>query len=74
MKSSIITIVYNNIACIQSVISQIRNNIEHIIIDGKSNDETQQKIAPYIPQQGSYLSGKDCGLSNTLKKGIKVAR
>jgi glycosyltransferase involved in cell wall biosynthesis len=74
MKSSIITIVYNNIACIQSVISQIHNNIEHIIIDGKSNDETQQKIATYIPQLGYYFSGKDCGLSNTLKKGIKIAR
>ena len=52
MKVSIITIVYNNAACIesciQSVLSQSYKNIEHIIIDGGSKDGTQKEIKPYI--------------------------
>ncbi|MDO3693624.1 glycosyltransferase family 2 protein [Wenyingzhuangia sp. chi5] len=77
MKISIITIVYNNAACIesciQSVLSQSYKNIEHIIIDGGSKDGTQKEIEPYIPQLGYYLSEKDKGLYNALNKGIKAA-
>ena len=77
MKVSIITIVYNNAACIesciQSVLSQSYKNIEHIIIDGGSKDGTQKEIKPYIPQLGYYLSEKDKGLYNALNKGIKAA-
>ena len=77
MKVSIITIVYNNVSfiesCIQSVLNQSYPNIEHIIIDGGSNDGTQKVIEPYIPQLGYYKSEKDNGLYNALNKGIKVA-
>ncbi|WP_405607811.1 glycosyltransferase family 2 protein [Polaribacter sp. Asnod1-A03] len=77
MKVSIITIVYNNAvcieSCIESVLSQTYNDIEHIIIDGGSTDGTQDKIQPYIPQLGYYLSEKDKGLYNALNKGINVA-
>jgi len=77
MKISIITIVYNNAqcieSCIESVLSQTYENIEHIIIDGGSNDGTQDIIKPYLPQLGYYLSEKDKGLYNALNKGIKAA-
>lgn len=77
MKISIITIVYNNSACIESciksVLSQTYNNIEHIIIDGGSNDGTQKIIEPYVSTLGYYLSEKDKGLYNALNKGIKAA-
>ena len=77
MKISIITIVYNNASyiesCIQSVLSQTYENIEHIIIDGGSTDGTQAIIKPYIPQLGYFLSEKDKGLYNALNKGIKAA-
>lgn len=77
MKVSIITIVYNNAACIesciQSVLSQTYPHIEHIIIDGGSNDGTQNIITPYISQLGYYCSEKDSGLYNALNKGIKAA-
>ncbi|MBU3010325.1 glycosyltransferase [Polaribacter vadi] len=77
MKVSIITIVYNNAACIesciQSVLAQSYPNIEHIIIDGGSTDGTQKVIEPFIPQLGYYKSEKDKGLYNALNKGIQVA-
>ena len=77
MKVSIITIVYNNVSCIESCIQSVRNqtysNIEHIIIDGGSTDGTQKVIEPYISELGYYISEKDKGLYNALNKGIKVA-
>lgn len=77
MKISIITIVYNNAncieSCINSVLSQTYENIEHIIIDGGSNDGTQNIIESYLDQLGYYKSEKDEGLYNALNKGIKVA-
>lgn len=77
MKVSIITIVYNNAgyieSCINSVLNQTHLNIEHIIIDGGSNDGTQKLIAPYISQLGYYISEKDSGLYNALNKGIQYA-
>ena len=77
MKISIITIVYNNVnyieSCIQSVLSQTYPFIEHIVIDGGSNDGTQKVIEPYIPKLGYFKSEKDKGLYNALNKGIKVA-
>ena len=77
MKVSIITIVYNNAnyieSCIKSVLSQTYSNIEHIIIDGGSNDGTQEIVKPYIPKLGYYTSEKDKGLYNALNKGIQIA-
>ena len=47
LKISIITVVYNNEETIQdavkSVLSQTYKNIEYIIIDGKSTDNTLKK-------------------------------
>lgn len=77
MKVSIITIVYNNedciTQCIESVLSQTYKNIEHIVIDGGSNDGTQQKIESFKSQLAYYVSEKDNGLYNALNKGIKQA-
>ena len=77
MKVSIITIVYNNQAfiesCIHSVLNQIYPNIEHIVIDGGSTDGTQKKIEQYKDQLAYYKSEKDKGLYDGLNKGIRQA-
>jgi len=77
MKVSIITIVYNNQACIadciQSVLNQTYPNIEHIVIDGGSTDGTQQQIEPFQHQLAYYVSEKDKGLYDALNKGIRQA-
>ena len=75
LKISIITIVYNNKACIadaiESVLSQTYPHIEHVVIDGGSSDGTQQVIEKYQNKLGYYVSEKDKGLYNALNKGIK---
>lgn len=77
MKISIITIVYNReycIAdCIQSVINQTYENIEHLVVDGGSTDGTQLKIEPYKDKLAYYVSEKDEGVFDALNKGIKKA-
>ncbi|WP_010229642.1 glycosyltransferase family 2 protein [Gillisia marina] len=77
MKISIITIVYNRAHCIEScilsVLSQTYQNIEYIIIDGGSNDGTQQKIEPYLDKIDYYISEKDEGIFDALNKGVKKA-
>ena len=77
MKVSIVTIVYNNCACIadclRSVQSQTYYNIEHIVIDGDSTDGTQEQIAPFRDRLAYYVSEKDTGLYDALNKGIRQA-
>ncbi|MGN7808436.1 glycosyltransferase family 2 protein [Flavobacterium johnsoniae] len=77
MKVSIITVVYNNektiLDAIQSVISQSYDNIEYIIIDGGSEDNTVVKINEYKDRISHFISEKDKGLYDAMNKGIKMA-
>ena len=92
MKLSIITINYNNAAglcrTLDSVAAQwldvsIANRepleIEHIIIDGNSTDESVQIIRDYEQQLSSssisltWVSESDNGIYNAMNKGIRMA-
>jgi len=74
---SIITVVYNGGALlektIQSVLSQTYTNIEYIIIDGKSTDNTGEIIEKYKSKISKVLSEKDNGLYHAMDKGLKLA-
>jgi glycosyltransferase involved in cell wall biosynthesis len=75
MKISIITVVYNNEKTIkdavQSVLLQTYKNLEYVIIDGKSKDNTVNLINEYKNQLGYFISEKDNGLYDAMNKGIK---
>lgn len=75
MKISIITVNYNNSKgleqTIQSVIKQTYINIEFIIIDGGSSDDSPQIISQYQNQITFWCSEKDSGIYNAMNKGIK---
>ena len=77
MKVSIITVTYNSALTIedtiQSVLEQTYPNIEYIIIDGESTDDTLQKIEPYSDKLSKFVSEKDSGMYDALNKGIKLA-
>jgi glycosyltransferase len=77
MKLSIITIVHNNVDCIENCVQSIKNqsfnNIEHIIIDGGSTDGTQQIIEKYRDKIAACISEKDHGLYDALNKGVRLA-
>src|SRR3982750_1305069 len=76
MKVSIITACYNSAATItntlQSVNSQDHDDIEHIVVDGGSLDETVSIVQSY-PHVAKWVSEKDNGLYDAINKGIRMA-
>lgn len=56
-----------------SVLEQDYEDIEYIIIDGKSNDGTVDLIKSYGKQIDQFISEKDKGMYDALNKGIKMA-
>ena len=76
MKISIITACYNSGATIgdtlQSVSIQNYDNIEHIIVDGASSDNTVE-IVGYFPHVSKIVSEKDKGIYDAMNKGIALA-
>jgi glycosyltransferase involved in cell wall biosynthesis len=56
---------------IRSVLLQNYPDIEYIIIDGGSADETAAIVKKYEPWISYYVSEKDSGQSNAINKGIQ---
>jgi len=76
-KLSIITVCYNSASTIEdtikSVVNQNYKNIEYIIIDGGSTDDTLKIIEQYKDKISTVVSEKDDGLYDAINKGIKLA-
>ena len=75
---SIITVSYNASKTIEqtilSVINQTYTNIQYIIIDGKSTDETIDIINKYKEYISVFISEKDNGIYDAMNKGISLAQ
>jgi len=76
-KISIITVVYNGEATIkdtiESILSQDYDNIEHVIVDGGSTDDTIDIVKSYGDKIGVFVSEPDESLYDAMNKGIKLA-
>lgn len=74
---SIITVVYNAADCLQetieSVINQTYQNIQYILIDGKSTDQTLSIIKQYEKYIDYWISESDKGLYDAMNKGISLS-
>ena len=74
---SIITVVKNGgltlEECIQSVLSQSYKNIEYIIINGNSTDNTNQIIEKYKYDINLIVKEDDDSIWDAMNKGIKIA-
>lgn len=80
MKLSLITVTFNSSKTLpetlQSVLSQIYFDIEYIIVDGASKDNTVDIIKEYEPQfegRMKWISEPDKGLYDAMNKGIRMA-
>lgn len=80
MKVSIITVTFNSektiSETIKSVLAQSYKNIEYLIIDGRSSDNTINIIKEYIPSFNNrikWISENDKGMYDAINKGIKMA-
>jgi len=75
LKVSIITAVYNGekyiSRLIDSVLSQTHRDIEHIIIDGDSSDNTMNIISRKNDDRLFVISEPDNGMYDALNKGIE---
>jgi len=80
MQITIITPVYNGAKyirqCIENVISQNCNSVEHLIMDGLSTDGTSEIVKEFAENHSHIrlISEKDKGQSDAMNKGIAEAK
>lgn len=77
MKISIITVCYNSAMTIEktilSVAKQTYQDIEYIIVDGKSKDNTVSIIEKHKDVIHKWISEADKGLYDAMNKGVNLA-
>jgi glycosyltransferase len=77
MKVSIITATYNSGKhlqdCINSVKSQNYAEIEHIVVDGLSTDNTVDIVKNNCGHITKWISEEDVGMYDAINKGMKMA-
>src|SRR6476469_4180491 len=76
MKVSIITTTYNSEATVKDTLESVKiqdyPNIEHILVDGRSTDNTVDIIRSF-PHVAQYVSEEDQGLYDAINKGIMMS-
>jgi glycosyltransferase involved in cell wall biosynthesis len=77
IKFSIITVCYNASATIKetiaSILSQTYQELEYIVVDGKSSDGTVGILQSITDKRLTFVSEKDTGIYNAMNKGLKIA-
>ncbi|MFA5930731.1 MAG: glycosyltransferase family 2 protein [archaeon] len=75
LKVSIITVSFNASKTIEetikSVLFQSYKNIEYIIVDGKSSDNTIEIVDKYKKEIAKVICEKDKGLYDAMNKGVR---
>nr|MDE6125768.1 glycosyltransferase [Muribaculaceae bacterium] len=83
MKITVVTATWNSAATLEwtleSVLAQSHRDIEHIIVDGKSEDGTIAIVERYVDRyreagkELKWISEPDHGLYDAMNKGISMA-
>ncbi|MCE2771826.1 MAG: glycosyltransferase [Bacteroidetes bacterium] len=77
MKVTVITAVYNSASTIrdtlESVFGQDYSDIEYVVIDGASTDNTLSIIKSYSNRISTIISESDRGIYDAINKGIRAA-
>lgn len=76
MKISVITIAYNDVAGVRKTVDSVRlqdyTDIEHIVVDGGSNDGTREFLQG-LDGSVQWVSEADNGRYDAMNKGAKMA-
>jgi len=76
MKVSIITATFNSSATIRDTVLSVKhqtyNEVEHIIVDGVSTDNTLNMVE-YFGHKGPVVSEPDRGIYDAMNKGVAMA-
>lgn len=77
MKFSVITVCFNSqdtiAETIESVLSQEDCQLEYIVVDGNSTDDTNAVIEKYRDSIDVYISEPDSGIYDAMNKGLARA-
>lgn len=77
MKITVITVCYNSAETIGHTLRSVREqtycNIEHIVVDGGSTDNTLVVVAAEGAHVAKFVSEKDNGIYDAMNKGIQLA-
>jgi glycosyltransferase involved in cell wall biosynthesis len=78
MKISVITVSFNSASTIvdtlRSVNEQSHRDIEHIVIDGASNDDTVALVRRHGRRVAHLVTERDRGIYDAMNKGLALAR
>lgn len=76
-KISIVTVTYNCEACVEDTIKSVLSlnypNVEYIVIDGQSKDNTMSIIRKYESSITHLVSERDKGIYDAMNKGLNLA-
>lgn len=77
-KLTVVTVTYNAEESLEKTIKSVMNQglpeLEHIIIDGSSTDDTIEIIKKYEKSINYWVSEPDKGIYDAMNKGIEVAK
>ena len=80
MKISLITVTYQSgktlAGAMQSVLDQTYADVEYIVVDGGSKDDTLTVVQDFAPRFGDrlrWISEPDKGINDAMNKGIRMA-
>ena len=77
MKITIITVCFNSARTIadtmRSVACQSHHDLEHVIVDGASNDDTLTIVRSFPERLSRVVSERDAGIYDAMNKGLALA-
>jgi len=77
MKITVITVCYNSATTITETLSSMSNQsydgIEHIVVDGGSNDKTIDLVKRFGKRVSKIVTGPDGGIYDAMNKGLRLA-